>query len=228
MVGLNAFYNFLTGTGVWISLIIFFGGLVIRATFLYGLSRERDGQFFNHFDWGWSLKSVINWLIPLGSVSLRRQPVFGLAFFLFHLCLLATPLFLAAHNIMWEEAWGWSLPSLPDGLADVMTLVVIACAAFLFVRRLVRREVRIITGAWDYLVLLLTAAPFVSGFLAYHQAGDYRTTIVLHVLFGEVMLIVIPFTKLGHLMLFFFTRAFIGSEMGARRQVDGRLGARVW
>jgi hypothetical protein len=35
-------------------------------------------------------------------------------------------------------------------------------------------------------------------------------------------LILIPFTKLSHMILFFFTRAFIGFEMGVRR------GARSW
>jgi hypothetical protein len=42
------------------------------------------------------------------------------------------------------------------------------------------------------------------------------------------MLVVIPFSKLGHIILFFFTRAFIGSEMGARREIEGRLGAHTW
>ncbi|MGQ9484627.1 MAG: hypothetical protein ACUVSA_06505 [Desulfosoma sp.] len=45
---------------------------------------------------------------------------------------------------------------------------------------------------------------------------------VLHVLSGEVLLVLIPFTKLGHMVQFFFARAFIGFEMGARR------GARAW
>jgi hypothetical protein len=45
---------------------------------------------------------------------------------------------------------------------------------------------------------------------------------------GEIMLVVIPFSKLGHLILFFFTRAFIGSDMGARRAIEGRLGAQTW
>jgi nitrate reductase gamma subunit len=45
---------------------------------------------------------------------------------------------------------------------------------------------------------------------------------IAHVITGEILLILIPFTKLGHMILFFFTRAFIGFEMGARR------GARSW
>jgi nitrate reductase gamma subunit len=225
---MDAFYDFLTGPGAWIAFAVFLGGLVVRAVFLYGLSRERDKVFYNHFEWSWGIRSIVHWLIPLGSVSLRAQPLFGLVFFVFHACLFAVPLFLLAHNIMWDDAFGLSLWAMPDKLADWLTLVVIACLAFLFVRRLVRPEVRAISEAWDFILLLLVAAPFVTGWLAVNGYGDYKLNMVLHVLSGEVMLILVPFSKLGHIMLFFFTRAFLGSEMGARRQIEGRLGAKVW
>lgn len=215
-------YSFLTGPGLWLTFIVFFIGLTIRIAYLFGLSRERDRVFYNHMDQTWALRSIIRWLIPWGSASMRSQPVFGLVFFVFHVCLLAVPLFLHAHNMLWDEAFGWSFWSMPDGLADLMTIVLMACVAFLFARRLLKPEVRILTTAWDYTLLLLTLAPFLTGFLAYHQAGPYQTMLTLHVLFGELLLIIIPFSKLSHLILFFFTRAFIGYEMGARR------GARSW
>jgi nitrate reductase gamma subunit len=223
-----ALYEFLTGLGAWIAFAIFIGGLVVRAVFLYGLSRERDKVIYHHFNWSWGLRSIFKWLIPLGSVSLRQQPLFGLVFFIFHICLLAVPLFLLAHNTLWDEAFGVSLPSLPEALADYGTLAAMACVVFLFARRLARPEVRAISDPWDYILLLLVLAPFLTGYLAYHQWGDYELMMVLHVLSGELMLVVVPFSKLGHIILFFFTRAFIGSEMGARREIDGRLGAHTW
>jgi nitrate reductase gamma subunit len=64
--------------------------------------------------------------------------------------------------------------------------------------------------------------------MAFNEIGNYDLMMLLHVLFGEIMLVVIPFSKLGHMLLFFFTRAYIGMEMGARREMDGRLGGRVW
>jgi nitrate reductase gamma subunit len=225
---MNEAYLFLTGPALWISFVIFIGGLVVRTAFYIGLSRERDKVFYNHFDWGWSLRSIFAWLVPLGSVSWRQQPVFALVVWVFHLGLLGVPLFLEAHNILFEEAWDWSLPTLPAAVADWGTLVVIACGVFLILRRLVRPEVRLFTSAWDYFLLLLVMSPFVTGYLAYHQYGDYELMLVLHILLSEVLLVIIPFSKLGHMILFFFTRAFIASEMGARREVDGRLGARTW
>jgi hypothetical protein len=82
--------------------------------------------------------------------------------------------------------------------------------------------VRILTEAWDYVLLGLIALPFLTGLLAYHQVGPYELLMILHLLTAEVLLILIPFTKLSHMILFFFTRAFIGFEMGVRR------GARSW
>jgi nitrate reductase gamma subunit len=219
---MNELYEFLTGPGAWVAFTVCIGGLIVRASALFGLSRERDKVFWNHADWKWALRSIYHWLLPLGSVSLRSQPVFGIAFYVFHVCVLATPLFLLAHNTLWYEAFRVSLPSFAESTTDVLTVVCIISALVLLFRRILRPEVRIMTSAWDYFLLILSILPFATGFLAYHQIGPYEPMLVLHILFAEVLLVVIPFSKLGHVLLFFFSRAAIGVEMGSRR------GARTW
>ena len=216
------FYEILTGPGLWLAFIVFIGGLILRLTYLFALSREKDKVFYNHMSLGWGLRSIGHWLIPLGSASMRNQPVFSVVFSIFHICLLGVPLFLSAHNILWDEAFGISLWSMPDRWADALTIVIMGTVAFLFIRRLARPEVRIITGFWDYFLLVLTLLPFLTGYLAYHQWGPYKIMLIFHVLSAEILLIVIPFSKLAHVFLFFFTRAFIGFEMGGRRK------ARAW
>lgn len=173
-------------------------------------------------NWSWGLRSVGHWIIPWGSASMRNQPVFTFAFFLFHICLFGVPIFLSAHNVLLNEWVGWSFWSLPDGVADALTIVMLITILFLFARRLIRPEVRILTTPWDYTLLLMTFLPFATGFLAYHQWGPYRLMLILHIIFGEILLVVIPFSKLGHIILWFFSRSFIGFEMGERR------GARSW
>ena len=78
-----------------------------------------------------------------------------------------------------------------------------------------------ITGG-SLLVLLITAAPFLTGFMAYHQWGDYKTIVTIHVLAGQLMLVAIPFTKVGHMVFFFFVRTLFGSEFSMWR------GRRTW
>lgn len=219
---MNHVYDFLSGPALWAAFIISIGGLGLRVAYLFGLSRELDRVVYNHMSARWGLRSIVHWLLPFGSVSVRTQPLFAAAFFVFHVCLFGVPLFLMAHNMLWRESFGVNLPSMPDSVADVLTVVFIISALILFLRRIIRPEVRILSSGWDYGVLALTCLPFVSGFLAYHQIGPYQVVLIAHIFFAEVLLVVIPFSKLGHVILFFFTRAFIGFEMGQRR------GARTW
>jgi nitrate reductase gamma subunit len=102
-------------------------------------------------------------------------------------------------------------------LADVMTAIVVLCCVFFAVRRLVRPEVKYVTTASDWIVLLIVALPYLTGFLAYHQIGPYKYMIIGHILSGEVWLAALPFTRLSHMFLTPFTRAYIGSEFGAVR-----------
>ena len=215
-------FNFLTGTGLWIAFIVCVGGLMARFLFLLVVSRRRDRILYNHVDFVWGVKSIVHWMIPGASVSMRLQPFFTFVGFGFHITLLAVPLFLQAHNVLFQHAFGISLPSISNDLADVFIVVFFLCWLVLLFRRIWRPEVRILTGPWEYALLLFTLLPFVTGFLAFHQIGSYQAMMFMHVLSAELLLILIPATRLSHCVLFFITRAFIGFELGARR------GARSW
>ncbi len=215
-------YQFATGPLAWLAFGIFFGGMIYRVVSIVKLAQAKDKVVFNHLDLNWSLKSIFRWLVPFGSRSMREKPVLTVVAFLFHLCLLITPVFLVAHNVIMKERWGVSFWTISENTADILTIILIACVVFYILRRIALPDVRLITTAYDYLLLAIVAAPFITGFLAYHQFSSYQFWIIVHVLSGEIMLIAIPFTKLSHMLLFFLTRAHIGSEMGQRR------GAATW
>ena len=210
-------YELVTGPLVWLSFGIFIFGMIYKIVFLVRLTRKKDKVVFNHFSWGWSLNSVIHWLIPFGSRGMRERPAFTLITFVFHICLLVTPIFLQAHIVLWKTSWNISWWSLPDKTADYMTLLFIAAATCMILRRIAYPDVKIVTTAYDYLLLAIVIAPFITGYFASHNWFHYKTMLILHVLFGEIMLIAIPFTKLSHMLLFFLTRAHIASELGQRR-----------
>jgi len=216
-------YEFVTGPLAWLAFLIFIIGMAIKVISAIRLASKKDKVVFNHWSWGWSLRSIFYWLIPFGSRSTREKPVLTIAFYLFHICLLGIPIFLLGHNILWDERWGITWWTFSEATTDYLTLLFFAVAIVLILRRLVLPEVRIMTTAYDYLVLAIAIAPFVTGYFAYHQwLLGYKTMLIIHILCAEIMLIAIPFTKLGHMMLFFLTRAHIGSEMGQRR------GAKTW
>jgi len=106
-------------------------------------------------------------------------------------------------------------------LGDLLTIGVVGTSIFFFLRRIFAPEVRFVTFANDYLILAIAFLPFITGFLAYHQwLLPHKTMVILHMLFGEIMLIAIPFTRLGHMLYFFLTRAYMGSDQGFRHSMD--------
>ena len=212
-------YDFVVGPLAWAAGLIFVLGSIYRVVSMYRMSKTRDPFVIEYMNLKFGLRSIIHWLTPFVPVNSKRHPAVTVVAFVFHICLLATPIFLSAHVLMWEYYHDLSYWTLPDHAADLMTVLVILGAVFYGVRRAASPEVRYVTGVADWLILVLAALPFITGFLAYHQIGDYQVMIILHILSGEAMLAAIPFTRLSHMIFAPFTRAYIGSEFGAVRHV---------
>jgi nitrate reductase gamma subunit len=214
-------YEFLTGPMVWISFGIFIIGLIVRGVrYIRGLDWKLDrvtyGENVSYGVRG-ALRSILFWLFPYGTRSWRKNPWFTLWVFTMHIGLLITPIFLLGHNILLKEKWGFSLPTLPEAVADGLTIIVIISIVFLILRRIALPEVRIITTWYDYLLLIIAVAPFITGFGAYHHLPNYTAWLRAHIIFGHIFLIAVPFTKLSHFILFFMTRAQLGMDYGIKR-----------
>ena len=210
-----AVYKFVRGPLVWVTFLVFIGGSIYR---LYTMisSAKKEKVVFPYMSLKYSMRSILHWIIPFGSVNWRRHPVITIVTFLFHICLVFTPIFLLSHNILWYESWGISWWTLPEGLADVMTLIVVFSCVFFLFRRIIASEVRFVTYPSDFLILAIAFLPFFTGFLAYHQLLlPNRAMTILHILFGEAMLIAIPFSRIIHMLFGWFTRAYTGSEFAA-------------
>jgi len=210
-------YEFVRGPLVWIAFIVFVGGSILKLFWMY-LEARREKSVLSTMSFKYGLRSLIHWLIPLSSRNQRLHPVMTLVSYLFHLCLLVTPLFIMGHAVLWEESWGVSWWSLPDDLADFMTLMVVFGGVFFMLRRVIFPEVRNVTTWKDYLMLLVVIAPFLTGYLAHQQLLPYKPMLIIHIITGALFLIAIPFTWLSHMLWFVFTRAYMGSEFGAVRK----------
>jgi nitrate reductase gamma subunit len=215
-------YAFLTGPMFYISLAVFVIGLLVRVIlYIRGLDWKLDRVAYRaHPKAGFkgALRSVLVWLVPFGTRSWRVQPFTTIIFFVFHVGAVAVPLFLAAHNMILQEKMGFSFPTMGPLLADVLTWGVIIAAVFFLLRRIALPEVRNLTTAHDYLILALSAAPFVTGLVCRYTSGDaYAGWLIAHIITGELLLIAAPFTKLSHIALFFASRAQIGMDFGIKR-----------
>ena len=219
--------DFIQGPLTGVAFLIFSLGLIFQGIQFFRLTGEKEWRYpplppetkkeKKTFD-----RLIAYCLVPLKGTLWRTDPLMTIMTSVFHVCLIGTPLLLLGHNILLDQALGLSLWSLPEWVTDLLTLLTLICAAFLLGRRLFLARVRIITTAYDYLILLIAIAPFLTGYLAYHQWFEYPTVMTLHILSGEIMLIALPFTKLGHMLFFFLYRFLIGSEYSFVR------GTRTW
>ncbi len=216
---MHEIYAFVTGPLAWAAFLLFLGGLLGRFAYLTYLAKTKDPFVFSYMSPKYALRSIIMWSIPFVPRNARLHPIMATVTFLFHLSLLLAPIFLLAHMLLWQEGLGISFWTLPDGLADIMTVIVVIGCVFFAVRRIQVPEVRYVTTAADFILLLVVAAPFVTGFLAYHQIFPYKVMVILHILTGEIMLVAIPFTWLSHMLLAPMVRAYMGSEFGGQRHV---------
>ena len=211
-------YEFLRGPMLWVSVIVFMGGIIFRVVEFFALSRKKNLLYPCTKEKGKSQSSLspeerkIHRIIRYQDSIIGRYPVVTVGTSLFHVLIFIIPLFLLAHNNLLYESWKIRLPSFTEPAADTLTIVFLGLAVFFFFRRMVLPRVRSLTTAYDYAVLLVTASPFLTGFIAYHQWFNYRSMVILHMITGEVTLIAITFTKLGHMIFFFLSRFLVGRE----------------
>jgi nitrate reductase gamma subunit len=214
-------YEFVTGPLAWLAFLVFFIGVFARIVlYIRGLDWKLDRVTYTvNVSYGikGALRSIFVWLFPFGTRSWRCYPFLTVLVFVFHIGILITPVFLIAHNMMLWERWGIRLWTIPEPVADILTIAVMVSAVFLILRRIALPEVRILTTAYDYLVIAIAVAPFFTGYMAHIQAADYRFWLILHILSGEIMLMAIPFTKLSHFVNFFLSRAQLGMDFGIKR-----------
>jgi nitrate reductase gamma subunit len=184
------------------------------------LARKKDIWVYEYTSLWFALRSILHWIVPFANINSRGRPIFTIVTFAFHICLLAVPIFLLAHIILWDESFNISWWNLPDSVAEIMIIIVIACCGYFLWRRVTQPEAKFVTSGVDYVILAIVVAPFITGFLAYHQWLGYKFWLILHILSGEIWLAAIPFTRLSHMLFFPLNRAYIGSEFGLVRHIQ--------
>ena len=213
--------EFLSGPLFKLSLLIFFIGLAVRIVlYVRGLDAKLERVAYAYMGkdgvigGAWS---VFKWLVPFGTHSWRKQGFATFAFFLFHLGVVICPLFLAGHMVLLEGSFGFSLPSLPVWVGDAFALLGFALP-----------EVRFLSDWKDYAILGLCLFTVGTGMLARFQIGCYDLMLGAHMLSGELILILAPFTKLSHIALFFASRAQLGIDYAVKRGGASRGPAFPW
>lgn len=211
---MNTFIGFIMGPMVWISAMICIFGLLLKFIIIIKEVYEKERYLLSYITVRHSLRSIIAWLIPFYPRSTRMRPVYYGISYLFHILLFLLPVFLMSHIVLINEVFDSAWPAMNDTTADMLTIGVIVALIFFSLRRGLVADVRFLTSIKDHVLILIVLLPFVTGFLAYHQLFLYEWMVIAHVLSGEFLLVIIPFSRFSHMITAPLTRAYMGSEFG--------------
>lgn len=166
------------------------------------------GKRLKNVSWKKVFSDMASWSVPVKHM-VKGTVIFSTFSFIFHVGAIIVAVFLADHILLWEQYLGIHLPSIGRTFADVLTLLTIGSILVLMGCRVFIRRQRKMSRRSDYVILIMVLIPFVFGFLAVHPAFNplpWRTVMLLHILSAEALFVIIPFTKLSHIVLYFFDR----------------------
>jgi nitrate reductase gamma subunit len=121
-------------------------------------------------------------------------------------------LFLFVPHIMFFEGFlGFDWPGLPNSVIFFGAVAAVVSGFALLVRRLTNPVLKLISNFDDYFSWLLTMLPFLTGlFIPVRMGVHYETLLAIHILSVALLMIWLPFGKLGHTFLVLVTRGTTG------------------
>lgn len=178
---------------------------LVRIFFLdiWGIIKAYRKAGDKNMPWKLIISRGLEWFFPVNKVA-RNRPVYSIFSVLFHIGLLIVPIFLFAHVNLWQDSVGIYWPTIPYSWAFWLTLSTIVFAVALLIGRLFNKSSSFLSRKQDYLWPLLLLIPFVTGFVCAHlnvNPGTYQFFMLMHVLAGNLIFILIPFTKIAHCVL---------------------------
>lgn len=204
------------GPGLGIALAIFLFGMALRLFEIYSLGRKADLAPPRTDSPGSGWRTIFSRSIPEAGVY-RRSVLTVTAGYVFHLGFFIVLLFLLPHIELFDSIIGISWPALPTPVIDLIAVASIIALLVLLIHRIMDPVKRLLSRFGDYVGWTLTFLPFLTGYMAYHHLiSDYTLMLALHILSVELLLVVIPFTKLMHMVTLFIARWYNGEWFGRK------------
>jgi nitrate reductase gamma subunit len=210
------FLHWVRGPGFQIATIIFIAGIIIRFGEILLLGRKKNLAEAKGSEMSSGLHTIISRSIP-DKTTFQRSTFTVVAGYIFHIGLFVTIFFFAPHILMFKDVIGFGWPSLPTPVVDAMAVVTIIALLAVLVHRMNDKVLKFLSTKEDYLVWIITTAPLITGYIAFHRIGmSAPTLLAIHILSVELLLILLPFTKLMHAFTFALSRWYNGAISGYR------------
>ncbi len=167
--------------------------------------------------WGVAIRRNLEWLLPWRYLQRRERRVYNFISFIFHVGVIAVPVCLAGHVSIWRQELGLSWWTLPEALADWLSILTIAAALGLLIGRASHVSSRRLSRLHDWLLPILCVIPFITGLWVAHPSYSpfpVQGVYLVHLLSAEFLLVLVPFSKLRHMVLFWVSQT--STELGWR------------
>jgi nitrate reductase gamma subunit len=209
--------EFARGPAMQWSLIILAVGVLWRITGIVLLRHKTDhSEPRQGGKWLGALKMIgsRSWSAPAFRSRTLYSNLIGYAF---HIGLAIVVFGFLPHILFIKDVTGLSWPNLPNGVIYVAGVVTMAALIAALVRRMTHPVLRMLSNFDDYASWVITILPVATGLAAVaHLGARYETLLALHILSFQLLLVWLPFGKLGHSFLVFMARGTTGMNFARR------------
>ena len=206
------------GPGLALALALCLFGIVLRLFEILALGLKADLAPARPVTPGSGWRTMLTRTLPPPGM-LRRAPLTYLGGYVFHIGLAIAVFCFVPHIELIRGIFGIRWSGLPNLFVDAATVAAILAMIAVLGGRLTDPVKRFLSGTGDWLAWALTFVPLASGYAAYHHLFEnYTLTLALHILAVELMLAMLPFTKLFHVVGLFMARWYNG-DIAARKGV---------
>ncbi len=208
--------SWVRGPGFQIATIIFAAGILLRIIEILMLGRKANLAEAKGPAMSSGLRTIITRSVPDAS-TFKRSAFSITAGYIFHIGLFVVIFLFAPHILFFKDVLHISWPALPSTVIDATAVITIIALVAALIHRLRDPVKRFLSNFDDYLGWFVTILPLVTGYIAFHRVGlPAPTLIAIHLLSIELLMIVIPFTKLMHMFTFTMARWYNGAISGYR------------
>ena len=131
--------------------------------------------------------------------------------YVMHLGLFAVVFLFVPHIMFFEGFLGFDWPGLPNNVIYLLGVAAVVAGFALLVRRLTSPVLKLISNFDDYFSWFVTLLPIMTGLMIPVRMGlRYEDILAIHILSVTLLMVWLPFGKLGHTFLVFVTRGTTG------------------
>jgi len=211
------FLLWVKGSAFTIAVAIFIIGMLLKLFEIVSLGRKEDYAKPRGNPIKGGFHEMWRRFLPVDKQTFERSAVTVIAGYMFHIGLFVVVFFFVPHILLVDSLLGLSWPALPTPIIDAFAVITMVALIAALIHRLVHPVKRYLSTIMDYVVWTVTFLPVLTGYMAFHHLLlSNNMLIALHILSVEILLILIPFSKLSHVMTTFMARWYTGTTMGAR------------